>query len=94
MPAYTALLAACSQNPVQDSGALTYNTFRTNINNAISIAIASVSAANVTNSTTNFTAAQTAVQAAVKDFGGTIRMESVLGQGCKFIIEIPIKNES
>lgn len=29
-----------------------------------------------------------------EEFGGTIRLESVLGQGCKFIIEIPIRNES
>ena len=28
-----------------------------------------------------------------EDFGGTIRVESVWGQGSKFIIEIPIKNE-
>lgn len=28
-----------------------------------------------------------------EDFGGTIRIESVWGQGSKFIIEIPIKNE-
>ena len=27
------------------------------------------------------------------DFGGTIKLESVLGQGCKFIMEIPTRNE-